>query len=188
MAAVLNDTDVKRRKSSFAGKIEVQGPNGNTRVVALEEMSEADAALAAKFGYKPVFKRVHTSSTALPSPERLGLTHTAGVWISGCVLLRRQHQRALLHGCDYVLLPDRLGRECQCGLVLVHFWSWVHVFGCKHCDDLSKSILLMPTVVRCGIGLGIPYQRRPVLHCLASRAEGKCCLDQLVSMRSTSVG
>ena len=58
MADILNDTDVKRRKSSFAGKIEVTGPNGNTRVVALEEMSEADAALAAKFGYKPVFKRV----------------------------------------------------------------------------------------------------------------------------------
>ena len=53
---VLTPEEIQRRKSSVAN-IEIQGPGGEVRVVALEELSEADKALAAEFGYKPVFKR-----------------------------------------------------------------------------------------------------------------------------------
>ena len=56
-ANLLDDSQLKHRKSSFTGNVEINGPGGS-RVVALEELNEADAALAAKFGYKPVFKRV----------------------------------------------------------------------------------------------------------------------------------
>ncbi|KAF2161356.1 hypothetical protein M409DRAFT_59074 [Zasmidium cellare ATCC 36951] len=42
-----------RRKSSV---VEIQGPDG-VRTVNLEELNDADKALAAEFGYKPVFKR-----------------------------------------------------------------------------------------------------------------------------------
>ncbi|KAF2719802.1 amino acid transporter [Polychaeton citri CBS 116435] len=39
------------------GIVEMQGPNGTVKQVALEDMTEADKQLAAEFGYKPVFKR-----------------------------------------------------------------------------------------------------------------------------------
>lgn len=42
-----------RRKASV---VEIQGPDG-VRTVNLEELNDADKALAAEFGYKPVFKR-----------------------------------------------------------------------------------------------------------------------------------
>lgn len=42
-----------RRKSSV---VEIQGPDG-VRTVNLEDLNDADKALAAEFGYKPVFKR-----------------------------------------------------------------------------------------------------------------------------------
>ncbi|KAL8692848.1 MAG: hypothetical protein Q9218_002198 [Villophora microphyllina] len=48
--------DLRQRKKSV-GTVELQGPNGQTRTVNLEELTDADAELAAKFGYKPVFKR-----------------------------------------------------------------------------------------------------------------------------------
>ena len=50
----LTPEDVQRRKSSV---VEILGPNGTARVVAVEDLNEADRALAAEFGYKPVFKR-----------------------------------------------------------------------------------------------------------------------------------
>ncbi|TKA69822.1 hypothetical protein B0A55_07506 [Friedmanniomyces simplex] len=56
MADQLAPRDVRRRKSSV-GAIELQGPNGVVKTVNLEELDEADRALAAEFGYKPVFKR-----------------------------------------------------------------------------------------------------------------------------------
>ncbi|KAK3669341.1 polyamine transporter tpo5 [Recurvomyces mirabilis] len=56
MADRLAPADVRRRKSSV-GAVEMQGPGGTVRTVQLEDMSEADRALAAEFGYKPVFKR-----------------------------------------------------------------------------------------------------------------------------------
>jgi hypothetical protein len=57
MADLLNDPELRQRKKSV-GTVEINGPGG-TRVVALEELNQADAELAAKFGYKPVFKRVN---------------------------------------------------------------------------------------------------------------------------------
>lgn len=50
----VNDEHYRRRKSSL---VEIQDPNGRRRTVQLEELNEADRALAAEFGYKPVFKR-----------------------------------------------------------------------------------------------------------------------------------
>jgi hypothetical protein len=46
--------DIRRRKSSTVG---ITGANGEVRNVPIDELSEADRALAAEFGYKPVFKR-----------------------------------------------------------------------------------------------------------------------------------
>ena len=37
--------------------LELPGPDGRRRSVAVEDLNEADRALAAEFGYKPVFKR-----------------------------------------------------------------------------------------------------------------------------------
>jgi len=45
---------VTHRKKSL---VEISGPDGQTRTVNLQELSEADAQLAEQFGYKPVFKR-----------------------------------------------------------------------------------------------------------------------------------
>lgn len=60
MANLPNDSELRERKRSV-GTIEINGPDGN-HVVALEELDQADAELAAKFGYKPVFKRVNIFS------------------------------------------------------------------------------------------------------------------------------
>ncbi|KAK3069495.1 polyamine transporter tpo5, partial [Teratosphaeriaceae sp. CCFEE 6253] len=57
MADQLAPGDVRRRKSSI-GAVEMQGPNGTVRTVRVEDLQhEADRALAAEFGYKPVFQR-----------------------------------------------------------------------------------------------------------------------------------
>ena len=48
--------DMHRRKESMTA-VEIIGPGGQRRSVAVEDLSEADRALAAEFGYKPVFKR-----------------------------------------------------------------------------------------------------------------------------------
>ncbi|KAK0865548.1 polyamine transporter tpo5 [Friedmanniomyces endolithicus] len=56
MADQLAPAAVRRRKSSV-GAVEIQGPNGVVKTVNLEGLDEADRALAAEFGYKPVFKR-----------------------------------------------------------------------------------------------------------------------------------
>ncbi|EME86878.1 uncharacterized protein MYCFIDRAFT_56217 [Pseudocercospora fijiensis CIRAD86] len=47
-------SDPPRRKSSV---IEFHNPNGTVRIVGVHELNAADKALAAEFGYKPVFKR-----------------------------------------------------------------------------------------------------------------------------------
>ena len=46
------DNTQMRRKS--AGQIEITDKSGRRKTVTLEELSEADRALAEKFGYKPV--------------------------------------------------------------------------------------------------------------------------------------
>ncbi|KAL8714162.1 MAG: hypothetical protein Q9220_001891 [cf. Caloplaca sp. 1 TL-2023] len=57
MAENLGDIEDLRQRKKSVGTVELQGPNGQTRTVNLQELSNADAELAAKFGYKPVFKR-----------------------------------------------------------------------------------------------------------------------------------
>lgn len=57
MAERFDDIEDLRRRKKSVGTVELQGPNGQTRTVNLEELTEADAELAAKFGYKPVFRR-----------------------------------------------------------------------------------------------------------------------------------
>lgn len=44
-----------RNKSAFL--TEIASPDGQTKTISLVEMNDADAQLAAQFGYKPVFKR-----------------------------------------------------------------------------------------------------------------------------------
>ncbi|KAK1821730.1 polyamine transporter tpo5 [Friedmanniomyces endolithicus] len=56
MADQLAPAEVRRRKGSVPA-VEIQGPNGVVKTVNLEGLDEADQALAAEFGYKPVFKR-----------------------------------------------------------------------------------------------------------------------------------
>ncbi|KAL8719965.1 MAG: hypothetical protein Q9225_003113 [Loekoesia sp. 1 TL-2023] len=57
MAENFNDIEDLRHRKKSVGTVELQGPNGQIRAVNLEELTDADAELAAKFGYKPVFKR-----------------------------------------------------------------------------------------------------------------------------------
>lgn len=56
MAEFGNESGVRHRQKSI-GTVEIQGPDGNIRLVNLGELGADDAELAAKFGYKPVFKR-----------------------------------------------------------------------------------------------------------------------------------
>ena len=56
MADMLEPKELRQRKNSV-GPVELQSPGGRVRTVNLEEMTDADRALAAEFGYKPVFKR-----------------------------------------------------------------------------------------------------------------------------------
>ncbi|KAL8787893.1 MAG: hypothetical protein Q9213_001920 [Squamulea squamosa] len=57
MAENVKDIEDLRQRKKSVGVVELQGPNGQARVVNLEELTDDDADLAAKFGYKPVFKR-----------------------------------------------------------------------------------------------------------------------------------
>ncbi|PMD64108.1 amino acid transporter [Hyaloscypha bicolor E] len=54
--AQLHDGNPHHRRKS-TGIIEVHGPDGQRKTLNLAEMNDADAQLAAQFGYKPVFKR-----------------------------------------------------------------------------------------------------------------------------------
>jgi len=49
-----DQSDINRRKASI---IEINDSNGNIRRVSVNQLNEADKALAAEFGYQPVFKR-----------------------------------------------------------------------------------------------------------------------------------
>ncbi len=61
MADLPHDPELRQRKSVATLEI---NENGGRRVVGLDELNEADAELAAKFGYNPVFKRVKFPSSA----------------------------------------------------------------------------------------------------------------------------
>lgn len=51
-----NDAHLRHRQKSV-GLVEINGPDGQRKTVNLAELNDADAQLAAQFGYKPVFKR-----------------------------------------------------------------------------------------------------------------------------------
>jgi hypothetical protein len=48
--------DVRHRKKSV-GLVEINAPDAQRRTINLQDLSDADAQLAAQFGYNPVFKR-----------------------------------------------------------------------------------------------------------------------------------
>jgi hypothetical protein len=52
----IHDGHARHRKRSV-GLVEIDGPDGQRKTINLAELSDADAQLAAQFGYKPVFKR-----------------------------------------------------------------------------------------------------------------------------------
>ena len=52
----LSPEELHQRRDSIKN-VEIIGPGGQRRSVAVEDLTEADRALAAEFGYKPVFKR-----------------------------------------------------------------------------------------------------------------------------------
>ena len=52
----LSPDELRRRKESIQN-VQITDSKGRTRSVAVEDLTEADKALAAEFGYKPVFKR-----------------------------------------------------------------------------------------------------------------------------------
>lgn len=54
MSHLLTENDIERRKASV---IEITDADGNARRVSVAQLNEADRALAAEFGYQPVFKR-----------------------------------------------------------------------------------------------------------------------------------
>ena len=51
----LTNEDIDRRKSSVV--VALPDEHGGIRRVSIGELNDADKALAAEFGYKPVFKR-----------------------------------------------------------------------------------------------------------------------------------
>lgn len=53
----IQNATVIRQEGKHGGILETIGPNGERHVINLEELNDADAQLAAEFGYKPVFKR-----------------------------------------------------------------------------------------------------------------------------------
>ncbi|KAI4095104.1 MAG: hypothetical protein LQ339_007367 [Xanthoria mediterranea] len=73
MAQKVNDIEDMRHRKKSVGVVELQGLNGQTRVVNLEQLTDADVKLAAQFGYQPVFKPVSSPPSQLPSPIRFAL-------------------------------------------------------------------------------------------------------------------
>ncbi|KAL8816902.1 MAG: hypothetical protein Q9223_004163 [Gallowayella weberi] len=57
MADKFNDVEDLRHRMKSLGIVELQTPNGQAKHLNPEGSTDADAELAAEFGYKPVFKR-----------------------------------------------------------------------------------------------------------------------------------
>ncbi|KAL8996596.1 MAG: hypothetical protein Q9169_003935 [Polycauliona sp. 2 TL-2023] len=57
MAERVNDIEDLRQRRRDGGAIELQGSNGSARNCELPQLTGADAELAGKFGYQPVFDR-----------------------------------------------------------------------------------------------------------------------------------
>lgn len=52
---VMGDAELRQRHDGR--QVEILGPHGEARKVAVADMTQDDSKLAAKFGYNPVFKR-----------------------------------------------------------------------------------------------------------------------------------
>jgi len=134
MADQLAPAAVRRRKSSV-GAVEIQGPNGVVKTVNLEGLDEADRALAAEFGYKPVFKRefgyLSTFSFAVSQvDERLqsAIRLTLVSYDTG------QHQWPLLDGRNDLLIPSVCRRQCLGSVVLADIGTRLYV----HCSTYKS--------------------------------------------------
>lgn len=66
--AAIGDPAPKRRKN-FTGDVEIPDGEGRSRLVSLDGLNQADATLAADFGYRPVLKRVRPLVTSDKIPE-----------------------------------------------------------------------------------------------------------------------
>jgi hypothetical protein len=123
MADLLKDPELRNRKKSI-GTIEINGPKG-TRVVALDELNEDDAVLAAKFGYTPVFKRVNMLRSKCKGTE---INMKLGIWLPFRLFICCQHQWIILNSFNYFHLSIICRRECQCRLVLGYLRSRLYVY------------------------------------------------------------
>jgi hypothetical protein len=140
MADQLAPADVRRRKSSV-GAVELQGPGGVVRTVNLEDMSEADRALAAEFGYKPV-GAIKTDPRSWTKERGSNASRTglqARVWLSVDILVCRQYQWSLLDCGNDLLVSFVCWRERFSRLVLAHLRSWLYVHRCKWSKRTSIS-------------------------------------------------
>lgn len=118
--------DAGELRKRSVGTVEFQDEKGRRRTVQLDELNEADRALAEQFGYKPVREywlltreKQTNIVTGLQTRVRLPLY----------LLVRRQYLRSLLHDRDDFLLSALRRWLRVCSLVLAHFWCRMYV----HC-------------------------------------------------------
>ena len=144
----ISHAELRNRKESV-GTIELQGPGGQVRTVNVDDLNEADKALAAEFGYKPVFKREFGYLSAFSFAVSIsGLFSTVATTFSYPVRLIRRGLRRMLKRCVAIC-----GRKRICCLVLVDIWSWLHVHCCtssirfeltrirQNCSNMCHSAL-----------------------------------------------
>lgn len=124
--------ELHHRKKSM---VEITGEDGHTRTVNLQELNEADAQLAAQFGYKPVFKRefgylstfsfavsisglFSTIMTTFIYPLEAGGS-AAAVW---CWLISGA-------GCMCIAVSSPFGSSEPLAWALRRLWAFLLIFG-----------------------------------------------------------
>lgn len=150
------------RKTS-KGLVEINGPNGQTKRVNLEELSNADAQLAAQFGYKPVFKRefgyLSTFSFAVSISGLFSTIMTTFVYPISAGGSAAAVWCWLISGAGCMCIAVRISRAgITLGKTLItmtappplYFWKSPLIGGTK--------------VIRSRIGLGIPHIGRLVSY------------------------
>lgn len=158
MADQLAPATERHRKSSI-GAVEIQGPNGVTKTINLEDMSAEDRALAESFGYKPVFKREFGYLS----------TFSFAVSISGL----------------FSTVATTFSYPLYAGGSASAVWCWlISGAGCM-CIAVSKSAWIAThcsidriVVLRVGVGLGVSDMRWLVRQ-LPPRTLSKCHLPAL---------
>lgn len=144
-------SDLRQRKQSV-GAVKFKDDSGNTRVIDLSEMSEADRELAEKFGYTPVSGRFIKPTTKLTSNRsssaNLDISQPSPSQSVSVVCLRPSPPLtsivSIRNFCKWNLLmmsSTRRWRSKLRSLVLVDFWSWMYVhccFCCRTCQRISN--------------------------------------------------